>query len=136
VTTAPAYPEFLTSSWAKNISLILLATAFCGMGVHHWIAPDLYMEAMPGYLPWHRALVYISGVAELIGGVGLIWVRTRKWAGWWLIALLLAVFPANIEMAVHSERFPDIPVWALWVRLPLQFVLGAWVWWASRPDAD
>ncbi len=74
---------------------------------------------MPGYLPAHRELVYASGVAEIVGGAGVLHPKTRRAAGWWLIATLLAVFPANVEMAVHAERFKQFPRAALWARLPL-----------------
>jgi uncharacterized membrane protein len=79
------------------------------------------------------ALVYISGVAEILGGVGVLIPAVRPWAGLWLIALLIAVFPANIYMAVGPKRaaLGVAPVW-LWLRLPLQLVLIAWVWWATR----
>ena len=83
---------------------------------------------MPRYLPAHRELVYASGVAELAGGAGVLHPRTRRRAGWWLIATLLAIFPANVEMAVNADRFTRFPEPLLWARLPLQGALIAWVW--------
>jgi uncharacterized membrane protein len=83
---------------------------------------------MPRYLPAHRELVYASGVAEMAGGAGVLMARTARPAGWWLIATLLAVFPANVEMATHAERFEKIPEPLLWARLPLQAVFAGWVW--------
>lgn len=85
---------------------------------------------MPDYLPWHLALIYASGVAEAAGGLGICFSKWRKWAGWGLIALLLAVFPANIHMLVHHVPLNGkiIPEWILWARLPLQAVLIAWVY--------
>ena len=80
-------------------------------------------------LPAKRALVYWSGVAEILGGLGLLFRRTRKAAGWGLVALLAAVFPANVYMATAAERFAAMaPAWALWARLPLQPLLMFWVW--------
>ena len=75
---------------------------------------------MPDYLPAHRELVYASGVAEMAGGAGVLSERTRKPAGWWLIATLIAVFPANLNMALHPDRYARIPPAALWARLPFQ----------------
>jgi uncharacterized membrane protein len=105
-----------------------LGAAFVVAGALHFLAPRTYMAIMPRYLPAHRELVYASGVAEIAGGAGVLHPRTRRAAGWWLIATLLAIFPANVEMAVHAERFPRLPRPALWARLPLQGVLVAWVW--------
>ena len=84
---------------------------------------------MPRYLPAHRELVYASGVAEIAGGAGRAAPQDAQGArGLWLIATLLAVFPANVEMAVNAERFKKIPEPLLWARLPLQGALIAWVW--------
>ena len=94
------------------------------------------MAIMPRYLPAPRGLVYASGVAEMAGGAGLMHPRTRTWAGRWLIATLVAVFPANVDMAMHPERFSGrIPGGrrALVARLPLQAVLIAWVRAAADP---
>ena len=84
---------------------------------------------MPSYLPWPRELVLISGVAEIAGGVAILIPRLRRLAGWGLIALLLAVFPANLQVALHGWEGVHIPQWLLWARLPLQVVLIAWVYW-------
>ena len=92
--------------------------------------PAALLAIMPRYLPAHRALVYASGVAEMAGGAGVLHPRTARPAGWWLIATLLAVFPANVEMAVHHERFARIPGRCC-CRLPLQGALIAWVWRAA-----
>jgi len=89
------------------------------------------MKIMPDYLPWPLALVYVSGFFEVLGGVGLAVPRLRRVAGWGLIALLVAVFPANVHMVLNAADFPAIPFLALIARLPLQGVLIAWVWWAA-----
>jgi uncharacterized membrane protein len=113
----------------------LLTVAMVLAGLNHFRVPDVYVAMMPEALPWPLELVYISGVFEVLGGLGLILPRTRRAAGWGLIALLIAVFPANINMAVNQLPLGDqvVPAWALWARLPLQLVFIAWTWWVSRP---
>ena len=106
----------------------LIAAAFITTGVLHFLKPRVYEAIMPRYLPAHRELVYASGVAEIAGGAGVLHPKTRRHAGWWLIATLVAVFPATVEMAVHAERFRKIPTPLLWARLPLQGALIAWVY--------
>jgi uncharacterized membrane protein len=115
------------------LSLLLLAAAFTAAGVLHFVRPLMFARIVPPFLPWPTALVYVSGVAEILGGLGLLIPALRPWAGLGLIALLVAVFPANVYMAVAPERagFGIAPVW-LWLRLPLQVLLIAWVWWATR----
>jgi uncharacterized membrane protein len=78
-------------------------------GAVHFVVPQSYIAMMPRYLPAHRELVYASGVAEIAGGVGLMHPRTRCWAGWWLIATLVAVFPANLNMALNLK---ELRMWA------------------------
>ena len=107
----------------------LLGLLFVAAGVNHFLMPDKYVALVPPYLPWPLALVYLSGVAEVALGVHLLIPRFRSRAAWGLIALLIAVFPANLHMALNPEQFPDIPPAALWVRLPLQGVLVAWAYW-------
>jgi uncharacterized membrane protein len=117
----------------KQISLVLIALVFVTAGVMHFVRPGIYARIIPPFLPFPMALVYISGVAEILGGIGVLIPSLRAWAGIGLIALLIAVFPANLYMALAPERagFGIAPVW-LWLRLPLQVVLIAWVWWATR----
>ncbi len=111
---------------------------FLGAGVLHFVKPRIYESIMPDYLPAHRELVYASGVAEAVGGAGLLSSSpaVRKYAGWWLIATLIAVFPANVHMALHPERYPQIPGGkaTLYARLPLQLVFAKWVLAAARRD--
>ena len=114
-----------------------LLTAFMvAAGANHFIDADAYVAVMPSALPAHLLLVYLSGVAEIAGGLGLILPATRRLAAWGLIALLLAVFPANVNMAINhlSLGGREVPAWTLWARLPLQAVLIAWAWWFTRPD--
>lgn len=99
----------------------------------HFLRPEMYVRIMPPYLPLHLELVLLSGALEILGGVGLLVPRTRRVAGLGLMALLVAVFPANVHMALHPEIF-GLPPLLLWLRLPFQAVLVAWVWWCSRPS--
>ena len=110
----------------------LPALLFVATGTLHFVRPRFFEAIVPDYLPAHRELVYASGVAEAAGGVGLIFDATRRAAGWWLIATMVAVFPANVWMAQHPERYKDIPEAALWARLPLQLGIIAWIRAAMR----
>ena len=107
----------------------LLGVCFVVAGSNHFVAPQFYLVLMPPFLPWPLALIYVSGVAEILGGLGVLIPSTRKLAGWGLIALLVAVFPANIYAARHG--LGSIPPWILWARLPFQLVFIAWVYWSS-----
>lgn len=108
----------------------LLTVGMVGAGLNHFRSAGVYVGMMPSWLPAHEALVYISGVFEILGGLGLILPATRRFAAYGLIALLVAVFPANLNMALNHLPLGDTPVpdWALWARLPLQGVLIAWAW--------
>jgi uncharacterized membrane protein len=108
-----------------------LALFFIGAGIMHFVKPRAYEATVPDALPLHGEIVAVSGVAEIAGGLALLDRRSAPWAGWWLIALLIAVFPANLNMAVNAERFRQVPEALLWVRLPVQAVLIAWVWRAA-----
>jgi uncharacterized membrane protein len=112
---------------------VFLAAFFVLAGVMHFTRTSFYVYIMPPSLPWPVELVWISGACEIAGGLGLLLPTTRVAAGWGLIALLVAVFPANIHMAVNNVVPPGvrIPRWLLWVRLPLQFVLMYLVWWGG-----
>jgi uncharacterized membrane protein len=117
----------------KLILKWLLGILFVLAGILHWVFPDPYVKIMPPYLPWHLALVYVSGICEMaLGGVLLI-PKYTVLAAWGLIALLLAVFPANVHMALHAESYPTLSPLTLWIRLPLQGVLIAWAYWFTRP---
>lgn len=100
---------------------------FVVLGTLHFTHTRVYESIMPGYLPAHRELVLVSGAAEIAGGAGVLVPQTRRLARWWLLALLVAVFPANVNMAVNEERYP-YPAWALWLRLPFQALFGGLVW--------
>jgi len=111
------------------IARIVLALLFIAAGLFHLLLPSTYVAIMPPYLPAHLALVYVSGLCEMLGGFGLLFnAPIRRIAAWGLVALLIAVFPANLNMALHHANFPTIPVWALWLRLPLQLPMIWWAW--------
>ena len=97
-------------------------------GLMHFVIPRQYEAIMPDYVPAHREMVAASGVAEIIGGAGILHERTRRPAAWWMIATLIAVFPANLHMALHPERYKQVPRWALYARLPFQalFIWDVW----------
>ena len=106
-----------------------MGALFIAAGANHFINPKPYISMMPTYLPAHEALVQISGVAEILGGLGACVLRTRRFAAWGLIALLVAVFPANLGVALHGWPGENIPAWVLWCRLPFQPVF---IWWVYR----
>jgi uncharacterized membrane protein len=107
---------------------------FIFAGIMHFVIPRTYESIVPDYLPARRALVYASGVAEIAGGAGVMHTRTRRIGSWWSIATLIAVFPANVHMALYPDRYRNVPGGrpALIARLPVQGLLIAWARAASR----
>ena len=102
-------------------------------GALHFVIPRQYESFVPPRLaPWRRELVVASGVAEIAGGLAVLPDQTRRWARWWLLATLVAVYPANINMAINSKDFPAIPAPALWARLPFQFLFALMTWRGTR----
>ena len=117
------------TSALRTASRWMLAALFVAAGANHFWHALLYVRVMPPYLPQPLALVYISGLAEIVLGAALLGpAAMSRWAAWGLITLLVAVFPANVHMALHATEWPMIPPWLLWARLPLQGVLIAWVY--------
>ena len=116
----------------ERIARILFSALFLVSGIYHFVNPDLYRLMMPEYLPWHLALIYLSGAAEVLLGAMLLAARWSQLAGWGLIALLVAIFPANVHMAVHTDRYPWLSPLLLWMRLPLQLLLIAWAYYYAR----
>lgn len=112
----------------NTLSLYIQAILYIAAGANHFINPKPYLALMPPYLPAHAQLVVVSGIAEIVLGIGLLFPATRSVSAWGLILLLIAVFPANVFMAM-SSRFKKIPAWLRWARLPLQ---GLLIWWAYR----
>lgn len=120
----------------RRVALFVVAAFFSFAGVSHFTNTEFFLAIVPPYLPAHLELVYISGVFEVLGGVGVLLAVSRTWARYGLIALLVAVYPANIHMALHPDLFLDrMTVTALYVRLPLQFVMAWLVWWATAADS-
>ncbi|MAT68949.1 MAG: DoxX family protein [Planctomycetaceae bacterium] len=118
----------------RTFALYLLAAFFIGAGAMHFVSPEIYVPMIPPYLPWPLTLVYLSGVAEIAGGAGVLIPRLRRAAGWGLVALLIAIFPANIHIAMNDIPVAghDVPWWGHAVRLPFQLVFIAWVVWATE----
>lgn len=114
-----------------QIGLTILAFFFIYAGVSHFTKKHFFMKTMPPYIPNHEEMVIISGIAEIILGIGLLFSKTQALAAWGIILLLITVFPANIYMAT-SGKFKKIPQWLLWLRLPLQLVLIAWAYYYTR----
>ena len=112
-----------------TLSIVLIAAIFVGGGVLHLVKPEAYLGMMPPWLPAAMALVLISGVFEIVGGVGVLVPATRVAAGWGLIALLVAVFPANVQMLLNARATHASALWmsGLVARLPLQAVMIYWV---------
>jgi uncharacterized membrane protein len=111
----------------------LLAAFFVGSGVNHFLSPRFYRAIVPPRLQHDaKRVVELSGVAEIAGGLAVLVPGTRRLAGVGLIALLAAVFPANLYMAREPERFKRVPRWVLYARLPLQPLMMWWAWRATR----
>jgi len=121
-----------------RLGLAVMGVFYMVAGTFHFASPGTYLPAMPPYIPWPLAMIYWSGLAEILGGVGVlipdgfVFRRTRAAAAWGLVALLVAVSPVHINMCLHPAQFPGIPVWAIYLRLPLQIPLIAWAWSYTR----
>jgi uncharacterized membrane protein len=126
-------------SWLKRALLWLMSLFYVFAGVMHLVRPEYYQPMMPPYLPAHDFLIWLSGVGELALGILVVDAKVRRFAAWGLIALLIAIFPANIHIALNN-----IPVFGAaegaglfnWVRLPFQAVFILWAWWYTRPDEE
>ena len=129
----------VTLSRLKRPLRYLMGLLYIGAGVTHFRAPKLYARIVPPQFPQPVALVYLSGVAEIVLGTGVLFQQTRHHSAWGLIALLVAVFPANVYMAtsgIAAEMVPDrarrVAQLVAWIRLPLQAILIRWAWWYTR----
>ena len=120
----------------KTLTRFVFGALFVVAGLNHFRNPGFYVGIMPPYLPWPLALVYISGVAEAVLGALLPFPTWTVMAAWGLIALLIAVFPANVHMAMHPDLYPSISPTALLIRLPVQGLLVAWACWYTRRSAE
>jgi uncharacterized membrane protein len=118
----------------KRLFRVLAGLSMVAVGILHFVRPSGFVKIVPAWLPAPLFLVHLSGFFEIAGGIGLFWRRSHRAAAFGLIALYVAVFPANINMAVHDLQ-PEgahIPIALLWLRLPFQAVLIALAWWLSR----
>jgi uncharacterized membrane protein len=122
-------------SSVQRIACALATLLYVAAGVLHFLKPEFYLRIMPPYAPLHAAMVRISGACEILGGLGLLFPTTRRPAAWGLIALLIAVFPANLYMATNpgATGAATIAPALRWGRLPLQILLIWWLYWCTKP---
>jgi len=124
-------------SRTRRVLLWAMALFYIGGGIVHFADPGFYLPMMPPYLPYHLELVYLSGLAEIVLGLAVLIPRARRLAAWGIILLLIAIFPANLHIAMNDVPLAGADegagVWN-WVRLPFQAVLIGWAWWYARPD--
>ena len=118
-------------SW-KTLGLAIVFLFFMGGGISHFTNTDFFIAIMPPYVGWHREWVYISGVFEIIGAIGILLPKLRQLAGNCLIVLVICVTPANIHMWMNPDLFPDVPTAFLSIRLLLQLFLLWLIWWSTR----
>lgn len=111
----------------KLVFLYIMAVVYFAAGIYHFVQPGFYKKIMPPYLPYHMQLIYVSGVCEIVFGLLLLPASTRVFAAWAIIALLIAIFPANIQMAINFWQKKNPYLWIALLRLPLQVIL---IWWA------
>ena len=116
----------------KTVSIVIMSLFYIVAGINHFINPDWFVRIVPPILPFKAALVYVSGVFEIVLGSLLIFPKTRFIAGWGLILLLLAVYPANIYVALSNGKAMNITPMMAWGRLPFQFVFIGLAYWHSR----
>ena len=110
-----------------------MAALYMLAGINHFIMPKFYLRIMPPYIPWHKAMVYLSGAAEIFLGLLLLYSPYSPLGAWGIIVLLVAVFPANVYHLTSTKPGKGIPVWVLYLRLPFQGVLIFWAWWHTFP---
>jgi uncharacterized membrane protein len=119
----------------RRILLFVMAAFYVLAGINHFVNPDVYMPMMPPYLPWHRGLILLSGAAEVGLGLAVLVPALRHASAWGIILLLIAIFPANLHIALHNVPLfgnaEGFGAWN-WVRLPFQAVLIGWAWWYTR----
>lgn len=116
----------------RKILMILLAFFMIAGGIAHFINADFYLRMMPAFVPAPTFVVALSGVIEIVLGVALLLPKTRVLAAWGIIALLIAVFPANIHMYLNQDQWPEIPAALTLIRLPFQLVFIGWAWLFTR----
>ncbi len=119
----------------KRLGLAVVFLWFMGGGITHFASPDFYVAIMPPYIGWPLAVVYISGVFEILGAIGILIPPLRQWAGNGLFLLVICVTPANVHMWLNQQLFPDVSEAFLSIRLVVQVLLLALIWWATRMPA-
>ena len=129
-----AFPNLILEN--KQTFRGILAVCMIVVGVLHFVFTEPFIKIVPNLLPYPATLVYLSGFLEILGGIGLLIPALSQIAAWGLVLLFIAVYPANINMAVNHIQIENIPDsnWLQAIRLPFQFVLIAWAWWLTRPD--
>ena len=117
----------------QPFSVLLISILFIIAGILHFLQPEPYLRIMPDFIPYQKAMVYISGAFEILGGIGFLITDFRILAGWGLVALLFTVFPANINMFMkgYKKHRLSLFTWIALIRLPIQFVLMFWIYWAG-----
>lgn len=118
----------------KRSGIYIMGTLYVLAGINHFLNPQVYVRMMPGFLPRHEALVWLSGIAEVVLGVGVMIPQTQRPAAWGLICMLVAVFPANVNMALHPEAW-GINAWVLYARLPLHLLFIYWAYRCTKTGA-
>ncbi len=120
----------------KKVAILFLAALFTFAGVMHFVRSELFVQAMPDYLPEKLLLTQITGIAEIAGAAGLLVRKFRRISGICLAIFLVCVFPVNIDMALHPEKFPSLPIIGLWLRLPLQALfIWATLWCSTYKES-
>ena len=114
----------------------LMGLFYLAAGINHFWHPGFYINIIPPYLPWHEALVYVSGVIEIVLGLMIFLPRYRALAAWAIIAMLIAFMPVHIHMVMNPQSYPEVSPVLLWLRLPLQVVFIAWAYWYTRPSSS
>ncbi len=115
-------------SLKQKVSLYSMSVLYIAAGVYHFVAPQFYVAIMPPYIPFHNAFIYISGIAEIVLGILLLFNNTRKAAAYGIVMLLLIVFPANVQMLINYMQQHNPNIWIAVVRLHLQAPLIWWAW--------
>jgi uncharacterized membrane protein len=130
----PYFRQTRGLSTVRDRAAVAAGLFFLFTGAMHFVRPEMYDRMMPPFLPWPRLLALTAGGFELLGGLGLLLPRYRRAAGMGLVALLFAVMPANIHVAVQGIRLEELPFgpWYFWLRIPFQLFYIGWVWWAAR----
>ena len=119
----------------RNLGLAIVFLWFMIGGIAHFVVTDFFVAIMPPWLGYHRELVYLSGVFEILGAIGILIPALRQWAGNGLFLLVVMVSPANIHMWLHPDQFPEVPPAFLSFRLVMQVALLALIWWCTREPA-